>query len=143
MIDIGYFIIDATGDKSITGLGFRPSVIEFRVDPPVDAINVDKSSDTNVDAPDCYLGSSHGFAKNDGTNVGMHSGGSANSINASSMYSSDTYSICVRFAGQNGGATGYVKAYVSSFDSDGFTVTVDTADRNTMVIYTAYGHITS
>jgi len=137
-VNMGYFIINTTGTKSITGVGFRPTLLEFKITPPVDAINVDKASSVNTDTPDCYAGTSFGFAKNDGTNVGTHSGGSADSINASSMYSSNTYSIIVRFADSNGGSIGYVKAYVSSFNSNGFTITVDQVDRNTLVIYTAY-----
>jgi len=140
---VGSFIIDSTGEKSITGVGFQPTKVLFRYCAGVRTKTTDETRGSNVNNVNCYAGSGFGFARDDGggstTQQTTHSGGSGNSINANSYQSSNSHCIFVRYGGQNGENVGDTSASFTSFDADGFTLNVDNKDDNLLVIYEAYG----
>lgn len=133
---VGQFLVQGTGNISVTEPGFQPSAIKFEGE-AVGGQNVDRSGGGGSNDGN-YAGSFTGFARDDGTRQVIHSGGSGNSINQTSHYSSDTSCIAIRYAGQSGGQVGKLEADVSSFDSNGFTVSVSSYSQNEVIIYTAY-----
>ena len=70
----------------------------------------------------------------------IYGGGSGNSINGVSNYSSDSHCIGLRYSNQDGVAFGITSAALTSFDPNGFSVNVDSllADENVVVIFEAY-----
>ena len=103
---VGQFLINSTGNKSITGLGFKPSVVVFHFQAHVTGTDVDETGSQNANTADCYQGGGTGYANGSGNEQCIHSGGTGNSINACSYYSSSSHCIGIRYAGQNGGKVG-------------------------------------
>lgn len=131
---IDSFEVTGTGQISVTGVGFTPSMIEFSGE-VTGGQNVDQAGSTStVD----YAGSFTGQARDDGHRQVSHSGGNGNSINEVSQYSSDTECIAIRYADSDGNAVGYLKADVVSWDDDGFTIDVSDFQQSEVVNYTAY-----
>lgn len=132
---LGSFVVTSTGTQSITGVGFQPTQIQFSGE-AVGGSNVD-SSGTGGSSVGNYAGSFTGIARDDGTRRVIHSGGSGNSINETSHYSSNSECIAIRYAGQSGGLLGFLRGDVTSFDSDGFTINVTDYQQNEVVLYNA------
>lgn len=165
-VHFGTMIIDATGDKVIDNIGFKPSSIEFIAINRVQNINdgsyragTNNSNDIRMAA-----GQMQGFATNyDGVKsqqvISFSTNGS--SINNIGTYSSSSHCIAAYFVNNNGEAIhdngtasggtdtqdGLIRASLSSFDTDGFTINVDkflegaaSNDRTNqiVVIYKAY-----
>lgn len=140
---MGKFIISSTGNMSITGLPFKPSAIDFKAVGNVETYNQD--SDNQVGNNNTGLANSFnymfGFAQDIGGSISQQvicGGGSGNSINDISRYSSSSECIGIRYANQNGDALGYTRARLNSFDSNGFTINVTHRSDNLVVIYSAY-----
>ena len=70
----------------------------------------------------------------------INGGGSGNSINSISRYTSDSHCVGVRYGNQNGASNGINSATLTSFNSDGFTLNVDSylTNENLVIIYEAY-----
>jgi len=143
----GFFIINASGSQSITGLPFQPSQITFVAHANVESLNID--SDNGVGNNNTTLqnsfGTMNGFARDDGgstTQQVIYVGGSGNSINDISRYASSSNCIGLRYGNQNGDDLGKITAPLTSFNSDGFTINVtrtsNATSENLVVLYTAY-----
>lgn len=141
----GFFIINANGSKSITGLPFQPSQITFVAHANVESLNIDAGGALNSNTIDNSFGSMNGFARdNNGVIIQqvIYVGGSGRSINNISRFSSDAHCIGLRYGDQNGNDLGKITASLSSFDTNGFTInitrTLNATSENLVVLYTAY-----
>jgi hypothetical protein len=143
----GFFIINASGSQSITGLPFQPSQITFVAHANVESLNIDSDNGTgnNDRGIDNSFGTMNGFARDDGgstTQQVIYVGGSGNSINDISRYASSSNCIGLRYGNQNGDDLGKITAPLTSFNSDGFTInvtrTINATSENLVVLYTAY-----
>jgi hypothetical protein len=140
---VGKFIINNTGVQVISGLPFEPSAIKFSAHANVETYNIDSDNGTsNNDASfQNSFGSMEGYASNYGGAIDqqvIYVGGHGNSINDISRYASSSQSIGVRYGSQNGDRLGLTAAAVTSFNSDGFTITISDRTENIVVIYEAY-----
>ncbi len=139
----GKFRITASGNTTIAGLPFKPKSITFNAYANVENYNLnsDNGVGDNNSGLQNYFGYMHGYCnQNSGTieQQVISGGASANSINDHSRYASDTYSIGIRYANQNGIFLGLTTASLTSFNTDGFTLNVDNFTDGLVVIYTAY-----
>jgi hypothetical protein len=143
--DLGSFTVTGTGIISVTGLGFKPNIIEFRAESRITSWSVDTGGNSSNSASN-YQGSSYGYAKWLGGSLGfeqrtVHSGGSGKSINHTSHYSSDSECLTIRYAAADGGSKGYTRCEMSAVTSDGFDVNVTGYGPNIaaqIVMYKAY-----
>ncbi|WP_035759006.1 hypothetical protein [Flavobacterium tegetincola] len=139
----GEFIISATGNVSITGIPFKPSRVTFTAYPNVETDNSSTNPDPNDITEDNSFGFMNGYALSFSGSVTqqvIYGGGSGNSINGVSNYSSDSHCIGLRYSNRDGVAFGITSAAFTSFDADGFSINVDSllASENVMVIFEAY-----
>lgn len=153
---VGSFIISQTSlVQNITGLPFKPSTITFTAHANVESFNINSDNDVgnNNTGINNSFGSMNGFARleSDGTtrtqNV-IYVGGHGNSINDISRFSSDVDAVAIRYGSQNGDFLGSITSKVTTFNTDGFTVTstytiedganTDVNDEDLIVLYTAY-----
>jgi len=142
--DLGSFSVSGTGIINVTGLGFKPNILEFRAESRITSWSVDTAGDAGSDEATNYQGSSYGYAKHLDPGFEqrtIHSGGSGESINQTSHYSSDTECLTIRYAGNNGVSKGYMRCEMSAVTSDGFDVNVTSYGPNIaaqIVMYKAY-----
>lgn len=141
-VDFGTIKINGTGDYSVTGLGFKPSKVKFEGAVPIDSTDSESAGGSGSTESN-YMGTMVGYAKDDGSEQVMCSGGSGNSINNIRYYSSSSHCVGVSYGGQNGGELAQITATMSSWDSDGFTINCDTyssvADvTGLLVMYTVW-----
>ena len=140
---VGSFIITSTGNQTITGLPFQPSQITFVAHANVESFGIDSDNgvgNNNGGIANAY-GSMNGFARDNGGSITqgvIYVGGSGNSINDISRYSSSARCIGVRYSNQNGDAVGRTLAQFTSFNTNGFTINVTNRSDNLLVFYTAY-----
>lgn len=146
---VGSFIIsnNAANKIIINGLPFKPSQITFNAHANIEAFGLDSDNGVgnNNSGLNNAFGTMNGFARNDGaiTQGVIYSGGSGNSINDISRYSSDKRCIGIRYSNQNGDKIGLITASLASFNTAGFTLDVTYAagaptTENILVFYTAY-----
>lgn len=135
-MNVGSFVIDSTGSKSITGVGFQPNKVLFFADANVTGTDIDTSGSSSNDSEN-YQGSMVGYAT-DTEQQCSHSGGSGESINNTSHYASSSYCIGLRYANQDATKLGLTTAALSSFDADGFTINVNSKEKNQLVLYQAF-----
>jgi len=164
MVYTGFFIINAPGGTNtstnsqvITGLPFKPSQITFVAHANVESLNINASNSNgnNSNFLSNSFGTMNGFARiinGAKTQQFIYVGGSGNSINNISRYSSDSDCIGIRYGNQNGQDLGRITSSLTSFDSNGFTIstthTLGTVGNNNqkrqilnealVVLYTAY-----
>ncbi len=139
----GVFTITGTGNQNITGLPFAPSQISFSAHANIESLNInsDNGVGNNNSGIANSFGSMNGFARNSGgstTQQVIYVGGSGNSINDISRYSSSTHCIGIRYSNQNGDNLGITSARLSSFNTNGFTINVNSHADNLVVLYQAY-----
>ncbi len=164
-VKFGKFIIDAAGSLSVTGVGFEPSSVEFMAINRVQDYNEGASRSGNNNSNDIRIagGMTTGYAVNNRSGVidqqVISNAFSGSSINNIGTYASEDHCIAAFFVNNNGQALrdngtsgtggtqeGLVRALVSSFTNDGFTLNVDrfisdTSGNRTnqiVVIYKAY-----
>lgn len=145
-VEFGTILINATGDFTVTGLPFAPSRVKFSAAVPLDATDAAKRPTLNSDEEDNFGGVMIGYAADTGGGTvqqAMSSGGSGNSINAIRVFGSSTHCIGVSFGNQDGLSAGNIRATLSSWNADGFTVNVGTYSGITtisglLVMYEAY-----
>ncbi len=140
---MGVFIISALGNQTINGLPFQPSQISFVAHANVETLNLNSDNgvgNNNSGIPNSF-GSANGFARDDGgsiTQQTIYIGGSGNSINDISRYASSSHCLGLRYSNQNGNLLGLTTASLSSFNTDGFTINVDSYAENVVVLFQAY-----
>jgi len=138
----GTFRISESGTLSVSGFPFQPTSVSFVAYANVEDFNLDSDNGTRnneTGLPNAY-GSMKGFARDDNGSITeqvIFNGGSGNSINDISRYASDSYSIGVRYANQNGDKLGLTSATVTAFTSTGFTLNTDNYADGVVVIYEA------
>ncbi|AGC76854.1 hypothetical protein LX97_01510 [Nonlabens dokdonensis] len=143
-VHFGKMIIDASGSKIITGIGFKPSSIEFIAVNRVQNYNdgAYRSSSNNSNDVRMASGQMTGFATNYNgvkSQQVISYGTSGSSINNIGTYSSSNHCIAAYFVNNNGEAIhdngqsnngsdaqdGLIRASLTTFDNDGFTINVD------------------
>jgi hypothetical protein len=140
---MGVFTISSTGSMTITGLPFKPSQISFTAHANVESqnLNSDNATRNNDNGISNSYGSMNGFARDDNgstTQQVIYVGGSGNSINDISRYASSSHCIGLRYGNQNGDNLGITSASLSAFNSNGFTLNVDSNADDVVVLYQAY-----
>ena len=147
VVYVGFFIINADGSQSITGLPFQPSQITFVAHANVESLNIDSDNavGNNNNTLQNSFGTMNGFARDDGgstTQQVIYIGGNGNSINNISRYASSSNCIGLRYGNQNGDDVGKITASFTSFDSNGFTINITRSflarNENLVILYTAY-----
>ncbi len=140
---VGKFIINATGNMTVTGIPFQPSMIKFTAYANVESYDLDSDNgvgNNNAGIPNAY-GYMTGFATLNGVTIEeqvIYGGGSGNSINDISRYASSSHCIGLRYSDQNGNNLGLTTATLITFTSDGFTINVDSLADNVVVIFEAF-----
>ncbi|APQ16511.1 hypothetical protein [Maribacter hydrothermalis] len=140
---MGVLTITSTGIINVTGIPFQPSQISFTAHANIEALNIDSDNGTrnNDSGIANTYGSMNGFARNDNgttTQQVIYVGGSGNSINDISRFSSSNACIAIRYSNQNGDKLGITSASLNSFNTNGFTLTVGSHADNLVVLYQAY-----
>ncbi len=139
----GTFRISGSGTLSVSGIPFQPTSVSFVAYANVEDFNLDSDNGTRnneTGLPNAY-GSMKGFARDDNGSITeqvIFNGGSGNSINDISRYASDSHSIGVRYANQNGDKLGLTTATVTAFTATGFTLNTDNYADGVVVIYEAH-----
>lgn len=139
-----WFTLSGTAPFTQTvSVDLHPEIVLFYAAPSVSGMNVNDDAGTGGSTMLNYSGSSFGMATlqpgGSISNGCVHSGGSGNSINEVSRYSSNSYSIGVRYADMDGVALGYNEAYVSSVSDGSMEITADTHDNDLLVFFLAIG----
>jgi len=139
----GFFTINNTGTTTVTGIPFQPNQITFVAHANVERFGLDNDNQTrnNDGGIANAFGSMNGFARNNNGTITqgvIYVGGSGNSINDISRYSSNQRCIGIRYSNQNGDAVGRTLAALTAFTADGFTLNVTNRSDNVLVFYTAY-----
>lgn len=163
-VQFGRFVVNSSGNVSVTGLGFTPSSVEFVGINRIQGINEGayRSSDNNSNDIRMASGMTVGYAQNNGGAISQQviaNGSSGSSINNIGTYSSSSHCVAAFFVNNNGepihdngtatsGADsqgGLVRASLQSFDSDGFTLNFDRflagiglRSNEIVIIYKAY-----
>ena len=140
---VGAFQITGGGNQNITGVPFEPSYVTFTAHANVESFNLnsDNAVRNNERGIANSFGSMTGFARNDASSISeqvIYVGGHGNSINDISRFASNSHCIGLRYGNQNGDNLGVTSATVTSFNSDGFTLNIDSFADGIVVIYQAY-----
>lgn len=137
-VSVGYF---TTGDSSVTGVGFEPRYIEFYATLHQSSFNSEYSSGGNAGGGANGCGASQGFATSSATGDQLvtHFTYNSDSSNSHHTYVGDGEVVYLIHTSSNGeNITGRVRAAVSSFDADGFSLTWNATNTNVPIIYRAY-----
>ncbi|MFW6046415.1 MAG: DUF2341 domain-containing protein, partial [Candidatus Woesearchaeota archaeon] len=131
----GSFLLNSLGTKNISGIGFEPDLIEFRI----------TSTNEQFDRDSSYTGQEwgwgHGFAKIKGgiKEVALTVGSGSASTNGMAASSSNSYSIYQVITPDDGdGIVGWIESSLTSVHSDGFIINTDSLDQSQYVTFTAY-----
>jgi hypothetical protein len=167
---VGSFIINAPGGSTstsfttqVTGIPFQPSQVTFTAYANIESfgLNNDNQTNNNDQGIANSFGSMRGFARDDNSTITqnvIYLGGSGNSINDISRYSSNSQCIGIRYGNQNGDNLGVLSGVINSFDfntttsTGGFTFNIsytigttgnsnrndDILNESLVVFYTAY-----
>ncbi len=144
----GHFTLNSTGSISISFLPFKPKKVVFKAFANIFSVNVDAKNGEgkNHTGARNNFGYMVGFAKDVGGSIEQQvisNLGSGNSINDFSRYANPNQCIGMRYAGNNGDDLGVTSGAVTSFNTNGFTLSVTDAQvgnlvGNLLVFYTAY-----
>lgn len=134
-----FTISTATGPQTISSMPFKPSQVTFTAYANIDSANSNEPSVSgkNSNTFQNTFGGMQGYA-NEVSQAVIFVGGSANSINNISRYSSTSHCIGVRYTNQDGGSLGRTTATFTGFTATGFTINVDEYTGGLIVLYTAY-----
>ena len=147
---VGAFEITGAGTVTITGIPFRPASLSFVAHANVETfnnINSDNGTFNNDTTISNSFGSMNGIARDTGAapffQRCIYVGGSGNSINDISRYSSNVNCIGVRYGNQNGNIVGLITGAVTAFTANGFTLAITYANgvpatEGLAVLFTAY-----
>lgn len=134
-LDVGHFIINSTGDVSVTGLGFQPTRVKFEATLPIES--TDQETAGTGDDERNSAGFMIGYAKDTGSGTEQQASSTAISGNSTDdirKYSSSSLCIAATYCSSSGSEEGQVDATLKSWDSDGFTINVST--------YSGLGNVT-
>lgn len=140
----GKFIINSTGNITITDIPFQPSRITFVGHANIESFNIDDDNDMNQNN---HTGIANSFASMNGyatyysgsiEQQVISVGGSGHSINDISRYASSSHAIGIRYGNQNGNSLGYTTATLTHFNSDGFAINVDQYADGIVILFEAY-----
>ena len=139
----GFFIVSATGNVTVSGIPFQPRNITFvaHANVEVQNLNSDNATRNNESGLPNSFGTSNGFARDDNgsiTQQNIYIGGSGNSINDISRFASSSHCVGIRYGNQNGDNLGETTVALTTFNSDGFTMNVDSFADGLIVLFTAY-----
>jgi hypothetical protein len=147
-VAVGWFRLTYTGTMSISSLPFKPKKIVFKAFANVWFPNLDANNGQGSNYPGARnnFGYMTGFAKDVGGSIEQQvisNVGSANSINNFSRYANPNQCIGMRYATNNGASIGISSGAVTSFNDNGFTLSLTDADDSTkkgdlLIFYTAY-----
>jgi len=140
---VGKFIINASGNKIITGIPFTPSMVKFTAYANIENYTIDANNQVgnNNNGIANSFGGMTGYAIKNGSNINqqcIYNGGSGASINNISRYASANHAIGIRYGDKNGASLGKTTAILTSFNTNSFTLNVDNKSDNLVVIYEAY-----
>ena len=140
---MGKAIITSTGSLVISGLPFQPKRVSFTAFANVDSYNqsTDNGVGNNNSGIENAFGGMKGYAQDNSGLIDqqvIYNGGSGNSINDISKYASASHCVGLRYSNQNGSSLGITSASLSSFNSDGFTLNVDSYADSVVVLFEAY-----
>lgn len=163
---MGTMVITAAGVQTVTGVGFRPSTVEFIAVNRAKSVNAlaGRSSTNNSNDIRMAGGYTTGYARNNAGAINQQVisfGFSGSSLNNIGTYASSSHCLAAYFVDNNGTAIrdngtaaggtntqdGLIRASFTNFDADGFRINVDrflnpaTPAENTnaiVVIYKAY-----
>ena len=138
---VGAFQISSAGTVTVNNIPFRPSQIIFKANANIESENIDTNNGTDDgDQPGApnfnqnergianSFGVMNGFARRNNNNLisqqAIFIGGTGNSIDNISRYASNKNCIGVRFGNQKGRSLGKIEASLTSFNSDGFELSV-------------------
>ncbi len=146
----GHFTLNSTGSISISFLPFKPKKVVFKAFANIWFPYLDANNGLGTNYPEARnnFGYMTGFAKNVGGSIEQQvisNVGSGNSINNFSRYANPNQCIGMRYADNDGGSLGISSGAVTSFNNNGFTLSVTDADDSTkkgdlLIFYTAYKH---
>lgn len=124
---VGAFQISAAGTVDVTGIPFQPTSVTFVAQANVESFDLNSDGGTNNDQGiRNSFGTMNGFARQDGATITqqvIYVGGSGNSINDISRFASSSNAIGLRYGSQNGNSLGIIRGSVTSFNTDGFSIT--------------------
>jgi len=147
---VGAFEITGAGSVTITGVPFRPASLSFVAHANVETfanINSDNAVGNNNAGIANSFGSMNGIARDTGAapffQRAIYVGGSGNSINDISRYSSNVNCIGIRYGNQNGDILGLITGAITAFTADGFTINFTYANgvpaaEGLAILFTAY-----
>lgn len=140
---MGNFTINATGNLIINGLPFKPNLIQFIAYANVDSdtLDADNGVGNNNTSLQNSFGYMTGYAQNFGGVISQQvicGGGSGNSINDISRFASPNLCIGIRYGNQDGNKLGVTSAKIISFDTNGFTININSKADNLQIMYIAY-----
>jgi hypothetical protein len=142
---IGRMVISASDGttKTITGIPFSPSTVEFTAISNTESVNdgYDRSDDDNDG--DNSVGYTFGYAKVIAGStvieqIAISGAGSGASINRVGNYSSTNRCFAAQFVNQNADDQGRTSASMQSFTSDGFVLTINEFTDPVVVLIRAY-----
>ena len=142
---VGRTLITSAGTLNVTEVPFQPKRVTFTAYANIESYTLDTAG-SSANNKDNSFGYMKGFARVDQTLPSgisqqvINGGGSGESINNISRYASASHCIGMRYGNQNGGKIGLTTASLTSFDSNGFTLNVDSflANESLVIIYEAY-----
>ena len=139
---VGKAIITKAGNLIINSLPFKPKRITFTAYANIETYILDAAG-SSANNKDNAFSSMKGYANDNGITIEqqvINGGGSGESINNISRYASSSHCIGMRYANQNGGKLGLTTASVSTFNTNGFTLDVDSYldSENLVIIFEAY-----
>lgn len=140
---VGKFQISSAGTITITGLPFPPTSLVFTAYANIesDSINADNQVGNNTNTTVNSFNFMRGFAREDAGSINEQvicGGENGSSINDISRYASPNHSIGIRYCNNNGDNLGITSATVTSFNSNGFTLNVDSFTDGLLVIFEAH-----
>ncbi|MCW5518924.1 hypothetical protein J1N09_03680 [Aureitalea sp. L0-47] len=142
-VHVGKAIITGSGTLVVNGLPFKPSSVSITAYANVDAYTLDADNgvaNNNAGIPNVF-GFMKGYASDNSGSIDQQvifGGGSGNSINDISRYASPSHCVGLRYVDKNGTSLGVTSAALTSFNSDGFTLNVDSYADGVVIIYEAY-----
>lgn len=134
---VGSFTVTGTGDYTVSGLPFQPSMVEFDIH-ATGGNDVSTAPPTNDNTDANSASHMSGRARDDGFRQATGNSASGNSINAIRKFATSTEAILMEYSDANGNNVGTLQGDVTSWNSDGFTVNISSFSQTEVVQYTAH-----
>lgn len=147
----GFFIVTGSGVTTVTGIPFQPSQVTFVAHANIESldVNADNSVGNNNTGLNNSFGTMNGFARLNNdlsiTQQIIYIGGSGNSINDISRFSSSSNCLGIRYGNQNGNNLGLITGALTAFTTTGFTLNLtyvngvnNVQNEDLVVLFTAY-----